>query len=39
VRAGGGHRLLEELREHRGGVAGAVTGGFNGFNMIEGGTS
>jgi hypothetical protein len=37
VRAGGAHRFLWEPREHRGGVAGVVMGGINGFNTIEDG--
>jgi hypothetical protein len=37
VRAGGANRFLWEPREHRGGVAGVVMGGINGFNTIEDG--
>jgi hypothetical protein len=37
VRAGGARRLLKGPRMHRGGVAGVVIDGVNGFNAIEGG--
>jgi hypothetical protein len=37
VRARGSRRLLQGSREHRGGVAGVVMSGINGFNAIEDG--
>jgi hypothetical protein len=37
VKLGEGARLLYWPREHRGGVAGAVNAGVNGFNAIEDG--
>jgi hypothetical protein len=37
VRTGGAHRLLQGLREPRGGVAEVVMANVNGFIAIEGG--